>query len=281
MVTSGNSPRWQTDPVHVSLIQFAATLDVEHNLETVRRLAHGAYRALDGREEERLVVLPEAAMHDFGPPDLPLGRVAQPLDGAYVEALARLACEVGATVVSGMFEQSGDANRPYNTLVVLSPAGELVAHYRKTYLYDSFGYRESDRLTPGDGEPVVVPLGGLNLGLLTCYDVRFPELGRELVDAGADTLVVPAAWVRGPLKEDHWVTLLRARAIENTTYVLAAGQCGTHYIGSSMVVDPMGVIVAAAGVGEAVASAGIERQMVDDVRRSNPSLANRRRRAPR
>ncbi len=190
-----------------------------------------------------------------------------------------MAGDVHATVVAGMFEPSDDPDRPYNTLVVVSPSGELLAHYRKTYLYDSFGYRESDRLSAGDGEPVVVPVGGLTLGLLTCYDLRFPELGRDLVDAGADTFVVPAAWVRGPLKEDHWATLLRARAIENTSYVLGAGQCGAQYIGASMVVDPMGVVIAGAGPEEGVTSAEIERRLVDQARRRNPSLANRRTRA--
>jgi predicted amidohydrolase len=205
-----------------------------------------------------------------------LGPVAQPLDGPYVQGLAALACDVGATVVAGMFEPSDDPERPYNTLVVVDPGGDLLAHYRKTYLYDSFGYRESDQLTPGDGDPVVVPLGGLRLGLMTCYDLRFPEFGRALVDAGADTLVVPSAWVRGPLKEDHWATLLRARAIENTTYVLAPGQCGSSYIGASMVVDPMGVVIAGAGSDEGVTSAVVQRRVVDEARRRNPSLANRR-----
>lgn len=261
--------------VRASLLQFAATLDVQHNLDTASRLAREALRG-EARDDERLVVLPEAAMHDFGPPDLPLGPVAQRLDGAYVEGLGRLAREMDATVVAGMFESSDEPDRPYNTLVVVSPDGRLTAHYRKSHLYDSFGYRESDRLTAGDGRPVVVPVSGLTLGLLTCYDLRFPEFSRALVDACADTLVVPAAWVRGPLKEDHWITLLRARAIENTTYVLGAGQCGEHYIGASVAVDPMGVVLAAAGLGEGVVSVRISRQAVDEARHRNPSLANRR-----
>ena len=122
-----------------------------------------------------------------------------------------------------MFERSDDPNRPFNTLVAFGPAGDLVASYRKTYLYDSFGYRESDRLTAGDGSPVTIKTDELTLGLMTCYDLRFPEFARLLVDADAEALVVPAAWVRGPQKEDHWATLLRARAIENTCYVIAAG----------------------------------------------------------
>ncbi len=152
----------------------------------------------------------------------------------------------------------------------------VAATYRKTYLYDSFGYRESDRLLAGTGEPQVVSCEGLAVGLMTCYDLRFPEFGRALVDNGAEVIVVPAAWVRGPLKEDHWVTLLRARAMENTVYVAAAAQTGRSYCGRSMIVDPMGTAVAALGDEEAVATADLEKQRVTEVRLRNPSLANRR-----
>src|SRR6202008_399878 len=128
--------------------------------------------------------------------------------------------------------------------VVLDAGGRLVATYRKIHLYDSFGFRESDRLVGGELSPVVVPVGDLTLGLMTCYDVRFPEMGRLLVDAGADVLLVPAAWVKGPLKEAHWSTLLHARAIENTGYVVGAGQTGRVCAGCSEIVDPMGVTLA-------------------------------------
>jgi predicted amidohydrolase len=271
--------------VRVSLVQLAATTDAAANLETVTRLVGSAARAVAGAGGEdpggaHLVVLPEGTMHDFGAPDLPLGPVAQPLDGPFVNALAGLAAGFELAVVAGMFETSEDPERPYNTLVVLDSSGDLVTHYRKAHLYDSFGYRESDRLLAGAGDPVVVPLGGLVLGLLTCYDLRFPELARSLVDAGADTLVVPAAWVRGSLKEDHWETLLRARAIENTAFVLGAGQCGRSYIGRSMVVDPMGVVLAGTGAGEGVVMTCIEAEAVVEARRLNPSLANRRLRHP-
>jgi predicted amidohydrolase len=110
---------------------------------------------------------------------------------------------------------------------------------------------------------------------MTCYDLRFPEFARNLVDADAQVLLVPAAWVRGPLKEDHWATLLRARAIENTCYVLAAGQCGRRYIGCSMVIDPMGVMVAALGEESGLVVADVDAARVATVRRTNPSLLNR------
>jgi deaminated glutathione amidase len=255
--------------MRVSAIQFAATTDVDANVAAIGELI-GRAAGSD------LVVLPEASMHDFGKPDLPLGPAAQRLDGPFVAALAGHARAMRATIVAGMFEESADAMRPYNTVVAVAPDGDLQAVYRKVHLYDSFGYRESDRLSPGEPTPVAVKVGDLVVGLMTCYDLRFPEHARLLVDAGADALVVPAAWVRGPLKEDHWETLLRARAIENTAYVVAAAQTGAAYAGSSMVVDPMGVAFARLGDETGLITADLSPDRVREVRERNPSLANRR-----
>ena len=257
--------------MRTSVIQFAAATDAEANVQVITRLVSQA--AAVGAE---LVILPEASMHDFGSPDLDLGAVAQPTDGPFVTSLGRLAAEHRVSVVVGMFEESSDRRRPFNTLVVLGQQGELLATYRKAHLYDSFGYRESDRLLAAEPQPSVVTFDGLTIGLMTCYDLRFPEFARLLVDAGADVLAVPAAWVRGPLKEDHWVTLLRARAIENTAYVVGAAQTGSHYCGRSMLIDPMGVVVAALGDEEGVATGDVRAKRVADVRERNPSLANRR-----
>lgn len=254
-----------------SAIQFAAVTDVAANLATIDHLVSRA--AANGVE---VAVLPEGAMHDFGPPDLPLGPVAQALDGEFVSSLGQLAARHGITIVAGMFERSDDPDRPFNTLVVLDQTGELVSSYRKAHLYDSFGYRESDRLLSGSTSPVTLSIGKLTVGLMTCYDLRFPEFARALVDEGSDVLVVPAAWVRGPLKEAHWAILLRARAIENTVYVVGAGQNGEHYTGCSMIVDPMGVMVAALGDEQGWASAAVVPQRIAEVRQRNPSLANRR-----
>lgn len=257
--------------MRTSVVQFAAGTDLAVNLEAITRLVGRA--SVAGAE---LVVLPEAAMHDFGPSDMPLGPVAQPLDGPFIDAVSDLAKGNGVTIVVGMFETSPDPQRPFNTVVVVGGGRGLLASYRKAHLYDSFGYRESERLLAGDSAPVVVEVGERKVGLMTCYDLRFPEHSRTLVDAAADTLVVPAAWVRGALKEDHWTTLLRARAIENTAYVVGAGQCGDHYVGCSMLVDPMGVAVARLGDEEGVATADLSAERLAEVRRHNPSLANRR-----
>jgi deaminated glutathione amidase len=255
--------------MRATAVQFAATTDVDDNLATIGAL-------LERAAGSDLVVLPEAAMHDFGKPGLPLGPVAQPVDGPFVASIADHARALRSTVVAGMFEVSGDPERPYNTLVAVGPDGGLEATYRKVHLYDSFGYRESDRLSAGEVEPALVKVGDLVVGLMTCYDLRFPEYARLLVDLGADAFAVPAAWVRGPLKEDHWETLVRARAIENTAYVIAAAQTGTAYAGSSMIVDPMGVAVARLGDETGTLAADLTLDRLRDVRERNPSLANRR-----
>jgi predicted amidohydrolase len=269
--------RWSYPPpgcedrrVRVALAQLCAGLDTAANLDAVRRAI-----AVAARAGPDLVVLPEAVMHDFGDAGTALGPVAQPLDGPFVEALHALAREHATTLVAGMFERAEDPDRPYNTLVVVDADG-LVASYRKVHLYDAFGYRESDRLLAGVPEPVTVDVAGVRVGLMTCYDLRFPEWSRLLVDAGADVLVVPAAWVRGPLKEDQWEVLLRARAVESTCYVAAAAQCGRAYCGRSMLVDPQGVVVAGLGEDPGVATGDVEPDRIAEVRRRNPSLANRR-----
>lgn len=222
-----------------------------------------------------LVVLPEAVMHDFGDADHDLAAVAEPLDGPFVALLATHARRIGAVVVGGMFETRPD-DLPYNTVVVVGPDGELLVTYRKIHLYDSFGYRESDRLSAGEIVPAVFDVGGLRFGLMTCYDLRFPELGRALVDGGADAFVIPAAWVQGENKVHHWRTLVTARAIENTAAVVAAAQPGPRYTGNSLVVDASGRIVVEASDGDDLLLAELDPDVIADVRRINPSLLNRR-----
>lgn len=259
--------------LRVALAQLAAGLDPAANRAALRALSNDP--AVAGAD---LVVLPEAFARDFGSPDDDLAPHAEAIDGAFAAEVARLA---GGrhTVVAGMFERNPDGP-PFNTLLV---RGGAEAAYRKIHLYDSFGYRESDRLSAGDWRPVVVDLGGLRLGLMTCYDLRFPELARDLADRGADVLLVPAAWVAGRTAEEHetkiehWRTLVRARAIENVAYVVAVGQPGPRYTGHSMVVDPNGRIVVEAGRDQTVLVAELRGEEVRRARAANPSLDNRRR----
>ena len=215
-------------------------------------------QAADGGAE--LAVFPEATQVRFGSD---LRAAAEPLDGPFCTGLADAARSTGVALVAGVFEPAPDG-RVYNTAVAYDETGQLVAAYRKLHLFDAFGQRESELVAPGS-TPVICTLAGMRTGLAICYDVRFGELSRALAVGGASLLVLPAAWAAGLFKEDHWVTLVRARAIENTMWV-----------GRSMLVDPLGVVRADLGPGPGVLVAEVDAGLIDTVRAHLPSLENRR-----
>jgi deaminated glutathione amidase len=258
--------------INLALVQKAASLDAAENRAALAVVTDALAVAAKPAD---LVVFPEAFMRDFGKPGSDISKFAEPMDGPYVDRLTGVADQHNVTIIAGMFEVSEDSKRPYNTLAVVDKFG-LRATYRKIHLYDSFGYKESDRLLSGAIEPVVVEVGGFKVGLMTCYDLRFPELARELTKLGADLIVVPAAWVTGPGKVDHWRTLVKARAIENTVFLAAAGQPGPRYTGHSMVVGPDGQLIAEVGDGDRLLQASLDLDQVEEARSTNPSLANRR-----
>jgi predicted amidohydrolase len=154
--------------------------------------------------------------------------------------------------------------------------GEIIARYDKLHLYDAFAMQESRNVTAGNEVPPLVEVAGMKVGLMTCYDVRFPEQARRLVLDGADVLVLPAAWVKGPLKEMHWEVLVTARALENTCYMVAVGECGPRNIGNSLVVDPLGVAIAKAAEAPALVFADLDPARIAHARHVLPVLENRR-----
>jgi len=260
-----------TETLPIGVAQFAPTADAAVNLESIAQLV-----ATASDRGARVVVLPEYSSYFVDPFDESLAANAQELDGPFVQALTRLAAQHDLTIVAGLLERASDGERVRNTAVAVDATG-LIAHYRKLHLYDAFGQRESDWVEAGEpAEPQTFELGGLRFGLMTCYDLRFPEVGRLLVDAGADVFLVPAEWVRGPLKEHHWRTLLHARAIENTVFVAAADHPPPLGVGHSLVVDPQGVELAAVGTSTDVAVAHLDVGAIERVRRVNPALTLRR-----
>ncbi|MGW6003901.1 carbon-nitrogen hydrolase family protein [Oerskovia enterophila] len=210
------------------------------------------------------------AVRDRSDPSSLPGTAADPSDVAR-EAPSSTPASTGA-------ETPERPARAVNAVVAIDAHGRLSGVYRKVHLYDAFGHRESDRLEPGpaDALPTVLAVGGLTFGVMTCYDLRFPEAARRLVDAGADVLVVPAAWAAGDLKADHWRTLARARAIENTSVVLAVGQAGKGVTGRSLLVGPDGQVGLELDERAGLRTADIDPEALAAVRRTNPSLANRR-----
>jgi predicted amidohydrolase len=199
---------------------------------------------------------------------------AEELDGPFTEAVRATAADLGLTVVFGLVEHAGERFR--NAAVAVDADG-VRAVYRKTHLYDAFGARESEWVERGALDaPAVFEVGGVRIGLQTCYDVRFPEVTRRIADAGADLVVMPADWVPGPRKVAHWRTLVTARAIENTLYVAAAGQTPPGGVGTSLVVDPRGDVLAELGEEPGIAIAEVDGALVTEVRQVNPALALRR-----
>jgi deaminated glutathione amidase len=261
--------------MRIALCQIPVSPDPAVNLSRVRTALREA--AADGAD---LAVFPEATMVRFGSD---LRAAAEPVDGPFCSGLATACGETGVSAVVGVFEPAPDG-RVYNTAVAFSGAGTLVAAYRKLHLFDALGQRESDLVAPGSS-PVTASLAGARVGLQTCYDIRFPELSRALASGGALLLTVSAAWQAGLFKEEHWVTLLRARAIENTVWIAAVGQVpdpdakptrAPTGIGRSMLIDPMGVVRTDLGPSSAVVVAKADLALVDSVRSTLPSLANRR-----
>jgi len=253
-----------------AVIQFAPTTDKTQNLATIRNyISQAAQQGAD------VVVLPEYSTYAKPGLDASYIDTAEALEGTAVTTLRQLSTEHNIVIIAGVHEPDG-AGRMYNTLVAVRD-GEIKTTYRKIHLYDAFGMQESQWVTPGTiEEPTLLEIGGLKFGLQTCYDLRFPEVSRMLVDAGADVLVFPAAWVPGPLKESHWMTLLRARAIENTTYVLASDQAAPTGIGHSSIIDPMGVTVAMVGDDVGIARATLTKERIEATRTMNPALQLRR-----
>jgi predicted amidohydrolase len=261
--------------MRVALCQLPVNPDPAINLGRVQEaLAGAAGRGAD------LAVFPEATQARFGSD---LRAVAEPLDGAFGSGLAEAARASGVALVAGVFEPAPDG-RVFNTAVAYDAAGTRVAAYRKIHLFDALGERESAVVAPG-GQPVVADLCGLRVGFMTCYDVRFPELARALAVRGAELIVIPGAWAAGLFKEEHWVTLVRARAIENTVWVAAAGQVPDHSapptraptgIGRSMLADPMGTVRADLGPFPGLAVADLDIALIKQVRAVLPCLEHRR-----
>jgi predicted amidohydrolase len=266
--------------VMAGVVQMTSTADVDANMEAVHRLVREA--ALRGAE---LVLVPECFAY-LGPEKGKIG-IAESLDdgGPILERCRDAARDAGVDVVYGGFWEKSEVPRKVrNACIYMRADGSIATVYRKIHLFDvdlTDGTKvlESETVEPGS-ESVVAQAPFGTLGLSVCYDLRFPELYRRLVDSGAIALAIPAAFTLTTGK-DHWHVLLRARAIEQQCYVLAAAQTGHHYgdrrsYGHALIVDPWGTIIAECGEGEGVAVAPIDPAYVAEVRRSLPSLEHRR-----
>lgn len=253
----------------VALGQFAVSREWRDNAETCIRLMKQAQ--VGGAD---LLVLPEGILaRDIADPDIVL-KSAQALDGPFMTQVLEASRGSTLTMMTCIHVPSG-MGRVFNVLVAVRD-GAIISQYRKLHLYDAFSAKESTNVQPGDEIPGIIEIAGLKVGMMTCYDLRFPEMARRLAVDGADMIVLPAAWVRGLGKEAHWEVLVRARALENTCYLVAVGECGERNIGASMVIDPLGVAIARAGEVPTLMFAEIDSARIAHARSVLPVLANRR-----
>ncbi len=257
----------------IALVQMRSSEDKQENLNrSIEFIAESAAKGAN------LACFPEFQMA-FSPRSqsaAQLAGVAETVRGNFISKLAAAAKKNKIGVVATIYEKSGRPQRVHDTAVMISPAGKVSSVYRKLHLYNALGFKESAKLVRGKTIVKPVRTNAGSVGLLICYDLRFPELSRILTVKGAEMLVAPSAWVAGEMKEEHWQTMIKARAIENGSYVVAPDQVGNIYCGRSMAVDPFGMVLVDMGPREGVEVVEINKSRVQQVRKSLPLLKNRR-----
>ncbi len=259
-----------------ALVQMKSSLHKEENLAHSLRLIKQA-----AENNAQLVCFPEFQMAYSPPEQKPevLYHVAEKINGNFISKLINSAKKNKINVIATIYEiinTNKQNHKVSDTAVLISDRGKLESAYRKIHLYDALGFKESKKLIAGNiiERPVKTSVG--TLGLLICYDMRFPEISRILTVNGASILVSPSAWVSGIMKEEHWEIMLKARAIENGVYVIAPNQLGNIYSGRSMVIDPFGSTLVDMGNREGMELVDIDNSRIDTIRGTLPLLENRR-----
>ena len=257
----------------IAIVQFKASTDKDQNLKLIQNYIQKA-----SKRGAELCAFPEFMMFYTTSSQSPaqLSSLAENINGSFVNAIAKTAKENSIQVVGTFYEKSKKKNRVYDTSFLVSKSGKIISKYRKIHLYDALGFKESNKMAPGSkiNSPTKTSVG--KLGMLICYDLRFPEMSRTLASAGSEILVAPSAWVKGKMKEEHWITINKTRAIENGCYVIAPDQVGNIYCGRSIAVDPYGKILLDMKKRQGIGIVNISLDKVKQTRKVLPLLKNRR-----
>ena len=259
----------------VAIVQMKSSTDKKENLRiSLDFVKEGA------RRKAGLICFPEfqMAFSSTKQSTKQLANVAESVDGNFILKLCSAARSYNIEVVGTIYEKSKASSdkRVYDTAVLINSKGNIISRYRKVHLYDALGFKESLKLMAGNSIELPSVTSAGTIGLMICYDIRFPEISRILAVQGAEILVAPSAWVQGVMKEEHWVTLLKARSIENGLYMVAPDQVGHIFSGRSMVIDPFGSVILDMGNREGMEVVDIDISRVRSIRKSLPLLKNRR-----
>lgn len=257
----------------VAVVQFKASTKKEDNLKKIL-----SYISKAASKNATLCAFPEFMMFYTNSSQTPrqLANLAETINGNFITTIANAAKENHIQVVGSFYETSRKKDRVYDTSFVIDKSGKVISTYRKIHLYDALGFKESDKMTSGSkiSKPVNTSIG--KIGMMICYDLRFPEMSRSLAVAGAEVLIAPSAWVKGNMKEEHWITINKTRAIENGCYVIAPDQVGNIYCGRSLVVSPYGKILLDMKKKQGISFVDIDLNKVKQTRKVLPLLKNRR-----
>ncbi len=257
----------------VAVVQFKASTNKETNLKKIIN-----YISKAAQNKAALVAFPEFMMFYTNSSQTPkqLASLAENIKDNFVNTIAKTAKQYRIQVIGSFYEKSNKKDRVYDTSFVIDKTGKVISTYRKIHLYDALGFRESDKMTSGSKitKPVKTSIG--KVGMMICYDLRFPEMSRSLASSGSEVLVAPSAWVKGDMKEEHWITINKTRAIENGCYVIAPDQVGNIYCGRSVVVDPYGKILLDMKKKQGIGYVNIELKKIKQIRKVLPLLKNRR-----
>ena len=259
-----------------AVVQMKSSVNKEQNLAYSLNLINEAVK-----NKAQLICFPEFQMA-YSPAEQKaeeLHKIAEKIDGNFISTLSSSAKRNKINVIATLYEfidTNKQNHKVFDTAVIINERGKLESVYRKVHLYDALGSKESKKLIAGSiiERPTRTSVG--NLGLLICYDMRFPEISRILTVNGARILISPSAWVAGFMKQEHWEIMLKARAIENGVYVIAPNQLGNIYCGRSMVIDPFGTVLVDMGNREGMEIMNIDNSRINTIRRRLPLLKNRR-----